>query len=200
MAQAQHITKFALCSPRVAGFVKAVDARTGALAGARSIRCASIERPIAAFHMLSGERAWRGWYANTRSERDSTSNETKEVFSGFNAMDILTSPYALVVDDDAIILLDACDILESAGFRFYEAGTGDEAIELLEKHAEDVTLLFSDVEMPGKTNGFALARHVAHHWPWIEIVIASGRVEPSPSDMPAKASFHSETVQSPDGT
>ncbi len=113
-------------------------------------------------------------------------NYVSQVFSG---MEISTSPYALVVDDDAIILMHACDILESAGFRFYEAGTGDEAIELLEECADSVTLLFSDVEMPGQTDGFALARHVAHHWPWIEIVIASGRVEPGPSDMPGKASF-----------
>ena len=32
----------------------------------------------------------------------------------------------LVVDDDPMILMHACAILEDAGFRFYEAGTGDE--------------------------------------------------------------------------
>lgn len=109
--------------------------------------------------------------------------------NGFRLVDISTNPYALVVDDDAIILMDLCDILKSAGFRFYEASTGDEAIKLLEVHATSVTLLFSDVEMPGRTNGFGLARHVAQHWPWIEIVIASGRIEPAPNDMPAKATF-----------
>lgn len=50
--------------------------------------------------------------------------------------------------DDAFILMDACDILETAGFRFFEAGSGDEAQVLLEEHAESVILLFSDVEMP----------------------------------------------------
>ena len=100
-----------------------------------------------------------------------------------------TVPYALVVDDDPIILMNTCDILEDAGFRFYEAGTGDEAKDLLEQYADNVVLLFSDVEMPGKTNGFALARQVAERWPWIEIVIASGRVEPDSGDMPDKATF-----------
>ena len=51
-------------------------------------------------------------------------------------METSTDPYALVVDDDALILMDACDILERAGFRFYEAGTADEAIELLQEHAD----------------------------------------------------------------
>jgi CheY-like chemotaxis protein len=101
-------------------------------------------------------------------------------------MDISTSPYALVVDDDAIILMHACDILESAGFRCYEASAGDEAIKLLEDWASSVTLLFSDVEMPGQTNGFGLARHVARHWPWIEIVIASGHIKPGQTTCPPR--------------
>lgn len=116
-------------------------------------------------------------------------------------MDTSTSPYALVVDDDPMILMHACDILEEAGFRFYEAGTGAEAIEVLERHGENVTLLFSDVEMPGEIDGFALARHVDAHWPHIEIVISSGRMSPSPGDMPEKATFlgkpfDSQTVHS----
>jgi len=104
-------------------------------------------------------------------------------------MTVSTKPYALVVDDDALILMHACDILEDAGFRFYEAGTGDEAKSLLDDVAANVTLLFSDVEMPGETDGFALARHVSEAWPWIEIVIASGRITPGKDDLPAKATF-----------
>lgn len=104
-------------------------------------------------------------------------------------MTLSTVPYALVVDDNALILMDACDILDAAGFRFYEASTGDAAKLLLMDHAEEVTLLFSDVEMPGDTDGFALARHVAVHWPWIEIVIVSGNAEPGPGSMPTKATF-----------
>ena len=104
-------------------------------------------------------------------------------------MALSTAPFALVVDDDPIILMDAKGILEDAGFRAHEAATGDQAIELLNTVAGQVTLLFSDVEMPGTTDGFALARHVAEHWPWIEIVIASGRLKPADGDMPEKASF-----------
>lgn len=100
-----------------------------------------------------------------------------------------TVPYALVVDDDPLILMHACEILEEAGFRFYEAGSGDEAKDLLAELAESVTLLFSDVEMPGETSGFDLAYYVAGRWPWIEIVIASGRIVPAKGDMPAKATF-----------
>lgn len=89
-----------------------------------------------------------------------------------------TVPFALIVDDDPIILMDLDGILNEAGFRCYEADNGDAAIVMLPEYAANITLLFSDVEMPGDTNGFALARHVAENYPWIEIVIASGRVRP----------------------
>jgi DNA-binding NtrC family response regulator len=107
-------------------------------------------------------------------------------------MPLSTVPYALVVDDDPLIMMDTTSILEDAGFRFYEAMDGDEAKQILAAKWESIILLFSDVDMPGETNGFALARHVAEHWPTIEIVIASGHVLPKTGDMPEKATFISK--------
>lgn len=107
-------------------------------------------------------------------------------------LDVSTDPYALVVDDDALILMDACDIIEAAGFRVYMAGTGDEALTKLEESAENITLLFTDVEMPGDTNGFQLAQVTAERWPQIEIVVASGRIAPQDGDLPKGATFISK--------
>lgn len=107
-------------------------------------------------------------------------------------MTISTVPYALAVDDDPIILMDVTCILEDAGFRTYEADDGDAAIAMLPEYAHTITLLFSDVDMPGDTNGFALARHVAENYPWIEIVIGSGHVSPESGDLPEKATFVSK--------
>jgi len=104
-------------------------------------------------------------------------------------MTLSTMHYALVVDDDPLIMMDTTGILEDAGFRFYEAMDGDEAKRILATNWENIVLLFSDVDMPGATNGFALARHVAEHWPAIEIVIASGHVLPKAGEMPDKATF-----------
>lgn len=107
-------------------------------------------------------------------------------------METSTVPYALAVDDEPFILMDITGILENAGFRTLEADSGDAAILMLPEYAHTITLLFSDVDMPGDTNGFALARHVAENYPWIEIVIGSGRVSPEEGDMPAKATFLSK--------
>lgn len=104
-------------------------------------------------------------------------------------MPLSTVPYALVVDDDPLIMMDTTSILEDAGFRYHEAMDGDEAKRILDEKWESIVLLFSDVDMPGETNGFALARYVAEHWPAIEIVIASGHVMPKTGEMPAKATF-----------
>ncbi|WP_277983964.1 response regulator [Sphingomonas faeni] len=111
---------------------------------------------------------------------------------GLMRMTLSTIPYALAVDDEPFILMDITGILEDAGFRTYEASSGDAAIAMLPEYAHTITLLFSDVDMPGDTNGFALARHVAENYPWIEIVIGSGRVSPETGDLPAKATFLSK--------
>ncbi|KQN11768.1 response regulator [Sphingomonas sp. Leaf28] len=103
-----------------------------------------------------------------------------------------TVPYALAVDDDPFILIDVTTILEDAGFRTYEADDGDAAIAMLPEYAHTITLLFSDVDMPGDTNGFTLAHHVAENYPWIEIVIGSGHLQPKEGDLPEKATFVSK--------
>ncbi|WP_010165449.1 response regulator [Sphingomonas sp. PAMC 26617] len=104
-------------------------------------------------------------------------------------MPLSTVPYAIVVEDHPIIMMETTHILEDAGFRVYESFDGDEAIAHLSQHWESTVLLFSDVDMPGSLNGFALAWHVAEHWPLIEIVIASGHISPEKGDMPEKATF-----------
>ena len=102
--------------------------------------------------------------------------------------------YALVVDDEPLILMHTCDIPEGAGLRFHEAGSGEEAT-FLGDHADNVTLLFSDVEMPSDTDGFELAHYVAKNWRWIEIVIASGNVKPCPGGHARQSDVHRQAFQ-----
>ena len=99
------------------------------------------------------------------------------------------APYALVVDDDGFIRMDAMDILEEAGFRTFEASDGDRAMALLAERHAVIVLLFTDVQMPGSRNGFAVARETARQWPHIAIVVASGHVKPGPDDLPKGACF-----------
>ncbi|MBP0618260.1 response regulator [Jiella mangrovi] len=100
------------------------------------------------------------------------------------------APYAIVADDDALVRMDAADILEDAGFRTHEACHVEDAIKILEAAGESVQLLFSDVQMPPSTrNGFDLAKECAARWPHIGILIASGQAKPGPDDLPNGARF-----------
>ncbi|MGI4797652.1 MAG: response regulator [Janthinobacterium lividum] len=99
------------------------------------------------------------------------------------------APYALVVDDDFMIRMDATEILEEAGFRVLEAEHGDAAYELLKTRHPEVMLLFTDVQMPGELDGFALARNVSVSWPHISIIVASGHARPGSGSLPHKARF-----------
>ena len=98
-------------------------------------------------------------------------------------------PFALVVDDDALILLDAAEILTEAGFRPLEASNVDSAELILVEYADEIVLLFTDVQMPGDRDGFDLARMTAERWPDIGILVASGLANPSPELMPEGAIF-----------
>ena len=100
-----------------------------------------------------------------------------------------SAPFALIVDDDPFILLDASDIVADAGFRTIEAASVAAAIMVLEQHWAEMRVLFTDVQMPGGRCGFSLAREAASRWPNIWIIVASGHAKPGPDDLPAGAKF-----------
>lgn len=97
-------------------------------------------------------------------------------------------PVILIVEDEALVRLSAVGMLEDAGFRMIEAGSGDEALELLTANS-DVQLLFTDVNMPGTIDGLALARRVHDRWPKIRIMVASAKREPVPEELPVGSLF-----------
>jgi CheY-like chemotaxis protein len=85
----------------------------------------------------------------------------------------------LLVEDEPLVRLIACDGLEDAGFDVLEAKDSQEALDILRSRS-DIGVLFTDVNMPGKLDGMALAELVHHKWPDIKLVVTSGRVLPRP--------------------
>ena len=92
----------------------------------------------------------------------------------------------LVVDDEALIRLNACDAIEDAGHTVLEARNADEAIALLEAHPE-IGVVVTDIQMPGSMDGVGLARLIDSRWPRIPTIISSGHVAPSANALPRKA-------------
>jgi CheY-like chemotaxis protein len=81
----------------------------------------------------------------------------------------------LVVEDEVLVRMLVADELRNAGYTVIEASNAHEAVDLLRSSA-DVTLIFSDVRMPGTMDGVGLARIVRSEFPMIKIVLTSANL------------------------
>jgi signal transduction histidine kinase/ActR/RegA family two-component response regulator len=84
----------------------------------------------------------------------------------------------LVIDDQAPVREMFRDMLASAGHEVYEAGSGPEGLELLERQRVDVVC--TDLGMPGMT-GWEVADRIKARWPEMKVALVTGwgaRVEP----------------------
>ena len=97
----------------------------------------------------------------------------------------------LVVEDEPLILLDIVDYLESEGFRVLQAANAAEAIEMLEREPA-ISIIFTDVEMPGTMDGLKLAALVRDRWPPVKIVVTSGHKTVEITDLPDGGVFFSK--------
>ena len=97
-------------------------------------------------------------------------------------------PVVLIVEDELLLRMDAIDVIVSAGFEVVEAGDADEAINVLESR-RDVTVVFTDIQMPGSMDGLKLARAVRGRWPPIKIIATSGHVDVGEKDLPEGGRF-----------
>jgi len=97
-------------------------------------------------------------------------------------------PVVLIVEDEFLLRMDAADMVREAGFEVVEAANADQAIEILETR-RDITVVFTDVQMPGSMDGLKLARAVRGRWPPIKIVATSGHVDVAEADLPEGGRF-----------
>jgi two-component sensor histidine kinase/CheY-like chemotaxis protein len=104
-------------------------------------------------------------------------------------------PNVLIVEDEMMLRMRAVNIVEDAGFCPVEAVNADEAIAILELRS-DISLLFTDIQMPGTMDGLKLAHVVNDRWPSIKIILVSGKLNPSDADRPADSRFFGKPLSS----
>ena len=97
-------------------------------------------------------------------------------------------PVVLVVEDDFLIRMNAAEMIADAGFDVIEAASADEAIVILEDRL-DITVVFTDIQMPGSMDGLKLAAAIRGRWPPIKIVATSGLVDVREDDLPEGGRF-----------
>ena len=83
----------------------------------------------------------------------------------------------LVVDDDPDVLMVASTALANQGYKVLEANSGADALRLLHEQP-GVSLLFTDIVMPGRLNGIALASELRARDPAARILFTSGFSSP----------------------
>jgi PAS domain S-box-containing protein len=79
----------------------------------------------------------------------------------------------LVVEDNPDVREVAVSLLEQLGYRAIQAETAAAALEVLAS-GKDIALVFSDVVLPGPTDGLALARAVIARYPRVPVVLTTG--------------------------
>lgn len=94
----------------------------------------------------------------------------------------------LVVEDEALIRMSTTATLEDAGFRVLEAGSSAEEIDILSHHGE-VTIMMTDVNMPGPMNGLVLVAQVRCDHPDIRSIVVSGHSNAMEASMAGATGF-----------
>jgi two-component system cell cycle sensor histidine kinase/response regulator CckA len=92
-----------------------------------------------------------------------------------SSLEELAGRKILVVDDEPTVLTVTCQVLAKYGMHVLQAGSGEEALELVDREgAPDVVL--TDLTMPG-IDGVELARRLEARWPGLSIILMSGHAK-----------------------
>ena len=103
--------------------------------------------------------------------------------------DIMAAPpVVLIVEDEPLVRALAADVFEEEGFEVIEAATADFALTVLNAR-DDVSVLFTDVDMPGRLNGLDLAHAAKSMCPEIVVIVVSGKLPSGFSGVAPEARF-----------
>jgi CheY-like chemotaxis protein len=94
----------------------------------------------------------------------------------------------LVVEDESLVRMYAVDVLEEAGYEVIEAANALQALVQLDARP-DIEVMFTDINMPGDMDGFALAREVNKRRPDIHLILTSGRMRLDRAAIPEIRAF-----------
>ena len=106
----------------------------------------------------------------------------------------VSPPKVLVVEDEFMLRMRAVDIVQDAGFVPIEAISADEAMTILESR-DDISMLFTDIQMPGSMDGLKLAHDTHRRWPHIKIVLVSGQIAVTDGDKPEDSRFFPKPLE-----
>jgi CheY-like chemotaxis protein len=108
------------------------------------------------------------WIPVAQNAVESRSAEAASLRSGTDVQPLVV----LAVDDDALVLMNTVAMLEDLGHKVFEAASGREALEILQRE-KAINLVVTDQSMPRMT-GLQLAEAILAQRPDMPIVLATG--------------------------
>jgi CheY-like chemotaxis protein len=95
----------------------------------------------------------------------------------------------LLVEDEALVREMIAEELREAGLNVIEAEDGDLAADLIAAH-NDIDLLFTDIKLPGHTDGWEVARQARRRFESLPVVYASGHAISRSAEVPNAIFFN----------
>jgi two-component system, cell cycle sensor histidine kinase and response regulator CckA len=80
----------------------------------------------------------------------------------------------LLVEDELAVRVILCRMLETYGYKVFDAGSGPEALRIWAEHANEIALLVTDIMMPEGLTGRELAEQMRATRPQLRTIFMSG--------------------------
>ena len=80
----------------------------------------------------------------------------------------------LVAEDEDEVREFVVSLLKSHGYRVHEAASGRQALDQWSHHGEEISLLLTDMVMPGGLPGRELAKRLSVQKPSLQVIYTSG--------------------------
>jgi two-component system cell cycle sensor histidine kinase/response regulator CckA len=85
----------------------------------------------------------------------------------------LTDKWVLLAEDQDVLREILADFFHEIGYRVLIASTGDEAMQALTTHGDRLSIVVSDVMMPG-AGAMEVSLHLKENYPNLPLVLMSG--------------------------
>jgi CheY-like chemotaxis protein len=111
----------------------------------------------------------------------------------------VTPSSVLVVEPDILVRMVIADYLRDCGFKVFEGVTAEDALTVLEA-GKKIDVLFAEVQLSGRMDGFGLAQRVRETHPHVDMILTSGiaRAAEKASDLcdegPLTKPYHPQEV------
>jgi DNA-binding response OmpR family regulator len=79
----------------------------------------------------------------------------------------------VIVEPDILVRMVIASYLRDCGYRVLEGITAADVMTLL-RSGQKIDVVFSEVRLRGKTDGFGLARWVRAHYPEVDVILTAG--------------------------